>query len=269
MFHDRDRGRGDTDPFGVVKAQQAYGIGHKVVIGLAAFIDLGQGPTVGGKDERRRCPVNARCQKVFELLAVYLVVFNQELRKTKIVRFECVDKAAKALDAAGNKPRRGGNDQKPSIAFFDACLDGAVRSFVIIRLDPVGAKVVQLGIDKNEGLAAVADRFANFLKAGGRLHDKAVDAQRDKAIDVGELILLVKIGGADQHTVALLAGDGIDAFDQLVCKRVGDVADDYTDHLAILGIHAAGEGTWLIPGIVDGLADARLRVVAHAVGLAI
>ena len=179
-----------------------------MVIGLAAFIDLGQGPTVGGKDERRRCPVNARCQKVFELLAVYLVVFNQELRKTKIVRFEC---------------------------------------------------------DKNAGRAAVADRFANFLKAGGRLHDKAVDAQRDKAIDVGELILLVKIGGADQHTVALLAGDGIDAFDQLVCKRVGDVADD----LAILGIHAAGEGTWLIPGIVDGLADARLRVVAHAVGLAI
>ena len=185
------------------------------------------------------------------------------------MRLERVDKAAKALDAARDETGCGGDHQKALVALLDTCLDRAIRGLVVIGLDPVGVEVVELGIDEDEGFAAVADRFADLTEARGRLHDKAVHAERDQAVDIGELALLVEVRGTDEHAVASRPGDRVDTLDQLICERVGDISDDHADHLGVLGVHSAGEGARLVAGVVDGLADARLGIVAHAVGLAV
>ena len=52
-------------------------------------------------------------------------------------------------------------------------------------------------------------------------------------------------------------------------KGIRYVADDHADQMALLGVHAAGERGGLVAGVLDGFANPFLRVLRHAVGLAV
>ena len=100
-LHYNGYGRGgDFGPFGVVEAQKTHAVRHERVEVLAGAVDVRQGPAVGREDKGRGLAVDLLGQVRLECLWVNAVVFENELRETKAVGFERVDKAAEALDAA-------------------------------------------------------------------------------------------------------------------------------------------------------------------------
>ena len=144
------------------------------------------------------------------------------------MRLKGIDAPAKTLHARAQKLRLRSNYQHSLVSLRQACLYCLIGSLIVVGLHPAGGVVVVLAVKEHQVLARLRDYLRYLSKACGWLNNKTIYANGKKALDIGPLIIAVKVGTADEEPVSFLAGNRVDALNYLVRECVSDVSHDNT-----------------------------------------